>query len=188
MQQTMKLASRLGIGAARVPRQVQRGASLLEAIAYLGIAAIVVIGAVVLLNNAFNSESTNELAQQVSALQTGVKKLYLGQTGGYASVTTPIVYNAGVFPSNTTNDGKGNVTDSWGGAVLIAPSASTNTQFTISYATVPQAVCVNAVSASGNWVSISINGNVTTTVPVDPKTASSECTSGSTNTIVWTSS
>jgi hypothetical protein len=64
-------------------RRAQRGATLLEAIAYLGIAAIVVIGAIALLNGAFSSASSNQTAEQVTAIQTGIKKLYMGQTNGY---------------------------------------------------------------------------------------------------------
>ncbi|MEA3119675.1 MAG: hypothetical protein QOI13_2945, partial [Paraburkholderia sp.] len=86
MQHKNKMVPSLASLARRPSRHAQRGASLLEAIAYLGIAAIVVIGAVALLNGAFNSAGTNELAEQVNSIQTGVKKLYMGQTNGYTGV------------------------------------------------------------------------------------------------------
>ncbi|MBC7413962.1 MAG: pilus assembly protein, partial [Herminiimonas sp.] len=43
----------------RVNESRQRGASLLEGIAYLGIAAIVILGAVSLLTGAFGSAQSN---------------------------------------------------------------------------------------------------------------------------------
>ena len=58
----------------------QRGASLLEGIAYLGIAAIVVLGAVSLLTGAFGSAKANQTTEEVVAIRTAVRKLYIGQT------------------------------------------------------------------------------------------------------------
>lgn len=172
--------------ALRAARRAQRGASLLEAIAYLGIAAIVVIGAVALLNGAFSSAGTNELAEQVNAIQSGVKKLYMGQSSGYAGITTSTLAAAGVFPSTVpVNSTTGAVTNNWGGDVLIAsPSQGT---FTISYANVPKAVCINAVSAGGSWTGITVGtGGTSLTVPVSPADAQTACATDS-NTIVWTS-
>lgn len=168
-------------------RGAQRGASLLEAIAYLGIAAIVVIGAVALLNGAFSSAGTNELAEQVNAIQTGVKKLYMGQTGGYGGINNSVLASAGVFPSTVPVSGA-NATDNWGGAVTVAANADATGTFTISYANVPQSVCINAVTAGGSWTSITINSGTSATPPLTPTAAQTACTSATANTIVWTSS
>ncbi|MBR7963675.1 pilus assembly protein [Burkholderia vietnamiensis] len=167
------------------PRAAQRGASLLEAISYLGVAAIVVIGAIALLNGAFNSASTNAVNEQVSAIQSGVKKLYMGQPGGYGNLGNSVLASAGVFPSTLTPSGDQNtVTNTWNGAVAVAGNGST---FTISYGNVPRSVCVNAVTAGGNWVSIAINGKTESTTPVSPDVAATDCSSDTANTIVWTS-
>ncbi len=165
-------------------QHAQRGASLLEAIAYLGIAAIVVIGAVALLNGAFSSAGTNELSEQVNAIQSGVKKLYMGQTNGYTGIDDATLSSAGVFPS-TIPVSNGAATDSWGGAVTV--TSTTQGSFTISFASVPQAVCINAVTAGGSWTGITVNGTATTSVPDTPADASNVCSSTSSNTIVWTS-
>jgi hypothetical protein len=66
--------------------------------------------------------------------------------------------------------------------VLVA--STTPGSFTISYANVPQAVCINAVSAGGSWTGITV-GNALA-LPVTPAAAQAAC-SGATNTIVWTS-
>ena len=60
----------------------QRGASLLEAIAYLGIAAVVVLGAVSLLNGAFGSAKSNQTNEEVVALRTPVRGCVPTSPGG----------------------------------------------------------------------------------------------------------
>nr|WP_321816643.1 MULTISPECIES: type 4 pilus major pilin [unclassified Paraburkholderia] len=173
-----------------VAREMQRGASLLEAIAYLGIAAIVVIGAVALMNGAFNSASTNELAEQVNAIQSGVKKLYMGQTNGYTGIDNGVLASAGVFPSTIPASSSGTATNAWGGTVTVAAGAATGGTagtFTIVYTSVPQAVCINALTAGGSWVSVGTDVGTENTVPVPPSTAKSDCANSS-NTITWTSS
>lgn len=162
----------------------QRGASLLEAIAYLGIAAIVVIGAVALLNGAFNSAGTNELSEQVNAIQAGVKKLYMGQTAGYTNVTNSVLSAAGVFPSTVPVDAAGAATDTWGGSVTVTGGAGT---FQIAYTNVPSAVCINAVTAGGSWSSIKIGNTTETAFPIDPSQAQTDCGTANAN-ITWTSS
>jgi X-X-X-Leu-X-X-Gly heptad repeat protein len=187
MKQLVKSVPSISTASATVLRKnprSQRGASLLEAIAYLGIAAIVVIGAVALLNGAFSSAGSNELSEQVSAIQTGVKKLYMGQTGGYTGISNTILSSAGVFPS-TIPVNAGAATNTWGGSVTVAsPSVGT---FTIAYTQVPTSVCINAATAGGSWNSLSINGTPTTTVPATPTEAQTDCSAGNANTMTWTS-
>jgi X-X-X-Leu-X-X-Gly heptad repeat protein len=184
MQQTAKRVSPIKSRVVRASRKAQRGASLLEAIAYLGIAAIVVIGAVALLNGAFSSAGTNELAEQVNAIQSGTKKLYMGQTGGYTNVGNAVLSSAGVFPSTVPVDATtGAALDNWGGAVTVASTAPGT--FTISYENVPKDVCINAVTAGGSWTAITVN-TASVPLPITPTAAQTAC-STSTNTIVWTS-
>jgi hypothetical protein len=166
---------------------LQRGASLLEAISYLGIAAIVVIGAIALLTSAFSSANTNSVTEQVNAIQSGVKKLYMGQSASYANISNAVLASAGVFPSTLSPaSGTGAITNTWNGTISVAVDAGATNQFTITYTNVPQSVCVNSVSAGGSWTAISVNGNALT-LPVTPDGAAGACASGDTNTVVWTS-
>ncbi|MCA8106615.1 type 4 pilus major pilin [Burkholderia sp. BCCIQ04A] len=168
----------------RGARHMQRGATLLEAIAYLGIAAIVVIGAIALLRGAFGSASSNQTAEQVTAIQTGVKKLYMGQTNGYNGLTTTVAIAAGIIPTTLVIDTAANtVTDAWGGAVTVA-GTGTGT-FTITFDAVPTDVCINAASAGGTWTAVSI-GDTPQAVPVTPAAAQAACAGGAKK-IVWTS-
>jgi hypothetical protein len=160
---------------------------LLEAIAYLGIAAIVVIGAVALLNGAFSSASTNAVSEQVSAIQTGVKKLYMGQVNGYTGMTNASLVGTGVFPSTMPQATGGAVTDAWGAAVTVEGGTGGGS-FTITYGNVPKSVCINAIVSGGSWTSIAVNSaEAFTTLPVSPADAQTACSTDA-NTIIWTSS
>lgn len=169
---------------ARRTRHRQRGASLLEGIAYLGIAAIVVIGAIALLRTAFGSANANTLLQQLSSIQTATRKLYMTTQGNYGtgSLNSPLVA-AGAVPQGMSVAASGTaISNTWGGAVVVTGAT---TQFTISYASVPQDVCVDALTGTTtSFTQVSVNTTAVTT-PVSPSDASTDCSAS--NTIVWTS-
>lgn len=128
----------------------QHGASLLEGIAYLGIAALVVLGAVSLLTGASASAKANQTKEELVALRTAVKKLYAGQAYPAQSLT-PALTSAKAVPTTLQVSGTA-ITNSWGGAVTV--DGSTSTTFTIVYNNVPEDVCVNALSGLTGWVSV----------------------------------
>lgn len=162
----------------------QQGASLLEVISYLGVAAIVVIGAVALLTQAFSGANANRALEETVGLRTGIKKLYMGQAAGFGtgSINSTLVA-ASVFPSTLSISGS-TVTNAWNGAVTVTGATST---YDISYAAVPKDVCANLVSAQGSqgWISVAVNGAAAMTPPITPATAATACGTA-TNTIVWT--
>jgi hypothetical protein len=167
---------------ARKSKMSQTGASLLEAIAFLGVAAMVILGAVALLLTSFGSAQTNRAEQEITAIQTGVKKLYMGQSASYGTGTLDAaLIHANVFPTTLTVDGSGNVFNGWNGAVDVEGNSAS---FTISYASVPRDACINLASANGDWLGVSINGT-DVTLPVTPATADAACTADS-NIMVWT--
>lgn len=167
--------------------RAQRGASLLEAIAYLGVAAIVVIGAIALLTGAFSSANTNSVTEQVNAIQSGVKKLYMGQSASYTNLSNAVLASAGVFPSTLAPASTtGAITNMWNGTITVAPDPTNSNEFTITYTKVPQSVCVNSVTSGGSWVAVAVN-STTLSQPVTPDAAANACTTGDSNTIVWTS-
>ncbi|AOJ08071.1 type 4 pilus major pilin [Burkholderia mayonis] len=161
----------------------ERGASLLESIAYLGVAAIVIVGAIALLGSAFSSANTNRLAEELNAIQTGTKKLYMGQVNNYgnkAELNANLVA-AKVFPSTLPVNGA-NVSDAWGGNVTVTGQGQT---FTVQYTNVPRDVCINTLTAGGNWRSVAIGGNAAIEYPVSPTDATTNCVNNAS--IVWTS-
>ncbi|HWW05993.1 type 4 pilus major pilin [Collimonas sp.] len=154
----------------RVSRQ--RGASLLEGIAYLGIAAIVVLGAVSLLTGAFGSAKSNQATEEVVAIRTGIRKLYIGQT--YPAAMLPSLITSNAIP-NTLARGAGGTTlsNSWGGAVT---AAGTGGAFSITYNAVPQDVCINMISGASGWTQIDQAGaNAITSFPATVAGATALC-------------
>lgn len=161
----------------RLQPNAQRGASLLEGIAYLGVAAIVVLGAVSLLTNAFSSAQTNRAAEEIISIRTAVKKLYMGQAASYGAVDfTASLITARVFPSTLAVNAAGTgITNSWNGAVTVAGSNGGST-FTLTYANVPRDACINLVSGASGWTRIDQAGNnAITTFPATPANAAAVC-------------
>ena len=160
----------------------QRGASLLEGIAYLGIAALVILGAVSLLSGAFSSATTNRAAEEIIAIRTAVKKLYMGQNVGYGTgALATDLNNAKALPTTlavTSSSGVTTFKNAWDGAVVITGAGNT---FTISYESIPKDVCINLLSTSTGWNSVKV-GNNTLSTPISPTTASNNCDDS--NTIV----
>lgn len=133
----------------------QRGASLLEGIAYLGIAAIVVLGAVSLLTGAFGSAKANQTTEEVVAIRTAVRKLYIGQSYPVGSLVADLI-TANAIPNTLARPSPTTLSNSWGGSVTVVGTA---TGFTITYTSVPQDVCVNMVSGASGWTRIDQGGN-----------------------------
>ncbi|KVO55482.1 type 4 pilus major pilin [Burkholderia stagnalis] len=160
----------------------ERGASLLESIAYLGVAAIVIVGAIALLGSAFSSANTNRLAEELNAIQTGTKKLYMGQVNNYGdkSLNANLIA-AKVFPSTLPTGANDTVSNSWGGTVTVTGAGQT---FTVAYTNVPRDVCINTLTAGGNWRTVS-TGKDPISYPVTPSAATTNCTDNAT--VTWTS-
>ena len=162
----------------------QSGASLLEVVSYLGVAAVVVIGAISMLGQAFGGANANRALEESIGLRTGVKKLYMGQATGFGTGSlNTVLSTAKIFPSTLTVSGA-TVSNAWNGSVVVTGNTST---FEISYAGVPQDVCANLVAAQGSngWISVAVNGAAALTPPITPTQAGSAC-NAATNTVVWT--
>ena len=167
----------------------QRGTSLLESLAYLGIAALVILGAVSMLSNASSSSMTNRAVEQLVSLRTSVRKLYMGQAGGYGAAAgtnlESIVIAAKAYPTTLTVT-SGTLYNTWGGSVDVQGYP---TGFTITYNNVPKAECVSIISGADGWTSI-VQGTETaiTTFPATPTAAQGACTSATANTIAFSAS
>lgn len=165
----------------------QRGASLLEGIAYLGIAAIVILGAVALLTTAFGTAQSNRASEEIVSLRTAAKKLYAGQT--YPTDLLPAMISAAAIPGTLIVDTTNNtVKNSWGGAVTISGTSGSGTNsFTITNDAVPQDACVSLISGATGWTQVAIGSNTITTFPVPASSAASACASGA-NSVSFTAS
>ncbi|WP_292933267.1 type 4 pilus major pilin [Noviherbaspirillum sp.] len=167
------------------PKQLrlQRGASLLEGIAYLGIAAIVILGAVSLLTGAFGSAQTNRAAEELTSLRTAIQKLYMGQGNAYVDGNMLNNLNAaGLIPAtlrHVAGAGAAGVTatNAWGGAVTVVGNGAT---FTVTYADVPQEACVNILLSTSGWTTVAVGQNAVA-LPVTPTNAAGACAVGNNN-------
>jgi len=172
-------------------RRSQRGATLLEAVAFLGIAAIVLIGAVALFSNAFHSARANQLTEEVTAIETAARNMYGRGAGMTANLTDSGIgglAKANALPSTLqVKQTDGTVTDEWGGAVTLTQDTTNKNEVDISFANVPQAECIAALTAGGDWVSIDVGTTTGVTSPVSTSTATTDCTpaDGTSQTMVW---
>ncbi|WP_219723807.1 type 4 pilus major pilin [Burkholderia sp. WAC0059] len=163
----------------------QRGATLLEGIAFLGIAAIILIGALALFTNAFRGAQGNQLTEEVNGLQAAIRKVYEPGAGMETNLEagTSGLIQAGVVPNTLTVTGT-TITNEWGGAVTVTWNAGDNAA-EISYTDVPQPQCIAALTGSGdNWSQVGTASGGLTAPPVNATTAASDCGTSS-NTLEW---
>ncbi|HYD63742.1 MAG TPA: type 4 pilus major pilin [Noviherbaspirillum sp.] len=164
----------------------QRGASLLEGIAYLGIAAIVILGAVSLLVSGFTSAQTNRTNEELTGLRTATQKVFMNQGGYGTGNITDTLIAARAQPTSLTIGGNApnrTLTNAWNGGVTVT---GVNAQFTVQYTGVPEEVCVNLLMGTNGWVSVVTGANnVRNAFPITPAQADADCAAGA-NTITWT--
>lgn len=182
-------------------RRHQAGATLLEALAFLGIAAIIVVGAISMFRAAQGSAQANDMLGQLNGLRSSIKTLYATQatygTSSFpaqapCSMMVHVLIRAGSVPDTLRKDGCAAIQglrNIWGDRVRINGS---NEDFWISYYSVPQEVCLKiAPQIGGSWLGLQINSNAfvdtdTQTFPV--ATADAQCTPGTSNTMHFRSS
>ena len=162
----------------------QRGASLLEAIAYLGVAAIVVLAAISLLQGAFGGARSNQFMEEITGLRTAVQKMYSGQSYDDSSMVANLIA-AKAIPGTLTIGQSNAITNAWGGKVTVAKVDGAS--FRITYESVPQDVCMNVVSGATGWTRIAgaSDANPISTFPAAAASAAALCNAAS-NTVVFT--
>jgi hypothetical protein len=170
-----------------IQTSVQRGATLLEAIAFLGIAAIVVLGAVGMLSSAFSSADVDKANNELVGMRVAIKKLYSNSNGYPAAGANmlPAIIAARALPGTLTVAANGAVTNGWGGVVTVTGLVNS---FTITYNNVPQDACIGLLTASGQnlWLSITpTTGGALAAFPVAPAVALAACTSAGANVIAF---
>lgn len=170
----------------QTPINRHSGASLLEALGFAAIAAIVVVGAASLLTGGFTGLRSNSLHAEIQALRTAVVRIR-GVDGqfGPGSLTAAIA-TAGGLPSSLRRDASaGTITNQWGGSVTVT---GTGPQFTLGYSGVPRSECAQglAVIAPEGWLAVTINGT-SLPAPASPDSAAGAC-NALTNSFVLTGS
>jgi hypothetical protein len=134
-----------------------------------------------------NTNSQAGITQAIGNVDTviaGTRSTYQGQSG-YTGISNTVLLAAGVFPSSMVSGTT--ITDTFGGAVTVAPDASPSF-FDLTYNNVPQAACVRLASGiQGQSIqSVSVNGTALS-MPVTASAAAAGCTSTTGNTVMWVS-
>ncbi len=135
-------------------KQIERGATLIEAALFTVIALGTIIGGIVFFQQASISAKTNEMVRTMASLQTQVRALFQTQASfGTAGINTLLI-TSNAAPSNilqdTDDDGDFDaLAHGFGGAITVTGATG---QFTIALADVPVDVCTRIVAfdASGN--------------------------------------
>jgi len=157
-----------------------RGLTLMEALLFLGLAAIVIVGAFSLFNNASSTTKMNQAKTQLQAYVGGVKSLYSSQND-YSSVSTALVVNAGIAPGEAI-DGT-TLINPWG-----FPTTVTGAQrdFTVTFQSVPRDACTALLSAGiieqGSVIRMGV-GSTLQGVEFDPAGAVAACSSAANNVV-----
>ena len=155
----------------------QRGASLLEGIAFLGVAAMVILGAVSMLTSAFSGAQSNRAVEDITSVRTAVKKVYMSSAnyGTTSLVNSLVAAKALPMTLAVTTDASNNstLTNTFGGNVAITGLTG---QFQVVYDAVPNETCINMLANSSGWKSVKVDTAAPiTTSPVPLSTATTAC-------------
>jgi Tfp pilus assembly protein PilW len=163
----------------------QAGATLLEALAFLGIAAIIVVGAISMFKTAQGSSQANAMLQQITGMKSTIRVLYATQAS-YAGLSDAMLIAGKAVPDTLRITG-GQIFSSFGGRVYVQHDGAMADGYSIVYGEVPSDVCIKVLSQSQkNWHHIDVDWTET----IHPKSSVSDintaCTSfGKTVEITW---
>jgi len=155
----------------------------MEGLLFLGLAAIVIVGAFSLYNNASGTSNMNQARTELQTYVGGIKSLY-ATSNDFSSVDTELVVSANIAPSSAV-DGN-TLINPWGGLTVIDGQTRT---FTIEFEDIPDESCTAMLSSgllnAGTIISMSVDGGTDYTDEIEPAVAISEF-DGGTNNIVFT--
>ena len=188
-------------------RRQQVGATLLEALAFLGIAAIVVVGAISMFRAAQGSAQANAMISEINSHRSAIKNIYATQSYGGSAVydlsgtlslsglpaLSRTLNLAKSLPDTYANMGLNTFRTSYGALFKAYAGLSTDGTdlFILNFSQVSQEVCLKvAPQIGGAWLGLQINANPfvptdTQTFPV--ATADAQCTPGTSNTLLFVS-
>jgi len=188
-------------------RARQAGATLLEALAFLGIAAIIVVGAISMFRAAQGSAQSNAMVSELNSHRAAIKTIYATQ--GYGGATTydlsGTISTAGLagisralflsksLPDSYVNKGLMLFGTSYGATFKAYAGVSTDGTdlFILNFSQVSQEICLKvAPQIGGAWLGLQINGNpfvLTDSQTFPVATADAQCTPGTSNTMLFVS-
>lgn len=139
-EETAKEDARRGV----LMRMVRPGLALIEVAMVLGIAAIVVAGAMFYFANANENSRTNEASGLLSSIQEIVRTAHQGQ-GSYTGLNTALVANNPMLPNKYRVGALGSATginSPFGQSVTVAVVTANTGQFDVTFNRVPRSACM----------------------------------------------
>jgi type II secretory pathway pseudopilin PulG len=175
--------------ATKLRKSRERGATMMEVIAYLAIAAVIIAGVLVLLSVAFGQSKTATALTQLNQIQTAVRTLYSGQSN-YQGLSTKVIVDSKALQQSMIS---GNTLRSaFNGTITITPASTTdggaNSAFDVVFANVPQDACQQMLTKDMGRGLYEAGANTTAQQPNLPFTLAQATTSCSAtyNTVTWT--
>lgn len=173
------------------PRREQRGATLVESMAFLGTATIIAVNSVSLLQNATTDVASLTISQEATMLQLDVRALYGVKSITPGSLDMSVLKAAQRLPPSLRLSADGSAAQNqWGGDVTLLSVPDHANEFVLSYSNVPSPVCVQALVDTGsNWVAVGVEGGSAGFVApgeMTPELAARQCAGGA-QTVEWVS-
>jgi prepilin-type N-terminal cleavage/methylation domain-containing protein len=180
-----------------------KGFSLIELLLVLGVLAILLVAAFVVYPQVRDRNQANAEVSNLTALKANITNLYASRGGNYDGLNTGVANQARAFPSSMNGGRYGasiQPAAAWGGNVTVAVNAapttttqtpsgvlSANRSFSITYAGVPDGVCLGLVSgAASNFQGVRVGTiEVMDANGFNPGIAAGACTGNPT--VVFTS-
>ena len=165
-------------------RKTLRGLTLMEALLFLGLAAILIVGAFALYSNASSTSRLNQAKSQLQTYISGVKSLY-STRNDFTSVTTSLVVNSGIAPAEAVHGVT--LVNPWGGLTTVSANSARPREFRVTFEDMPRDACTAMLSAGLIKQGVAYQIGVGTTlrsVDLDPSVAVGLCSS-SANDVVF---
>jgi major structural subunit of bundle-forming pilus len=121
----------------------ESGVGLIELSMGLTIMAIIAAGVFLYAQNAQSARKTNDVLNQVAAIQTGVGALFNGQAT-YSGLTTAIISDSEVLPAKMIGAGS-TIKHAFNGDITITPDAANET-YTVQASDIPLDPCQRLVT------------------------------------------
>jgi Tfp pilus assembly protein PilE len=171
--------TRTDLGAEGVAESRQAGASLVEAVLFLVIVVVILLGIFALFSGAFSSSKVQTEMSYMQTLAGDVESLYATNHDYGASDITATLTSTKNAPTPMIVGAT--LVNSWGGQVTVTGAS---TVFVISSASVPQKECIQLAQVSINPTAVSINGTAQT-LPLTVAGTTAACSGPTANTIAW---
>lgn len=140
----------------------QSGRSMVEMLGVLAIIGVLSVAGIAGYSKAMAKFKQSKLMDQVSLTAANVRTAYSGQPN-YDGLGNTVARNLGLVEKSMEGTASNAIVNSYGGSVTFG-TASSNTQFTMAFAGIPQDACVAIASAdwgygAGGLVKLTIGSN-----------------------------